>query len=83
MVGRERFVRRGVDMATQILHDPFARVSLMREKCSAGLTCKWCGQAARWSYYYSSDAIYLSPHRYGSLKTFCSVGCYRIYNGLS
>ncbi len=68
-------------MATQISHDPFARSSLMREPVlrQHNLECKWCGQRARFFYYWDADDR-LGP-RYGrNLDPFCTVGCYRSFN---
>ena len=66
-------------MATQITHDGFARTSLVREKCHDGAECKWCGQNARWFYYWNRDDR--PGPRYGTqLDPFCSVDCYRTYN---
>jgi len=68
-------------MATQIAHDSFGRASLMRERCHKGAECDWCGQPARWFYYWARDGFQsLGPTRYGeTLRPFCSVGCYRAY----
>ena len=69
-------------MAITIRHDGFARASLMREKCPAGEKCKWCGQAAKWAYYWRADDN-LSPltARYGVTSyPFCGIDCYRTYN---
>jgi len=69
-------------MATQVRRDPFTRADLMRERCHKGAGCVWCGQPARWFYYWESDSIYRHRgHPYGhTLRPFCSVGCYRSYS---
>ena len=67
-------------MATQIARDPFGRASLMRERCHKGAECDWCGQPARWFYYWKQDSVYRTGPPYGvTLRPFCSVGCYRAY----
>ena len=72
--------KEGDAMATQIARDGFARAILMRERCHAGAECKWCGQPARWFYYWTKDSSNPQP-RYGRvLDPFCSVSCYRPYN---
>jgi hypothetical protein len=70
--------------AVQVSRDPFARADFMREKCDKGQECAWCGQPARFSYYWQGDSVYRSARIGGSLqfeaKVFCSVDCYRTYN---
>lgn len=65
-------------MAIQVKRDSFARATLMRDKAPANTSCNWCGQPAKWFYYWESDSSYQCPAP--SPKVFCSVGCYRIYN---
>ncbi len=72
-------------MATQIAHNGFAKAALMREKCHKEAECTWCGQQARWFYFWEGDdnlAGRGQRHgigRYG-LRPFCSVACYRTFN---
>ncbi len=61
---------------TQINRDPFARMTLMRQKLTTQCECAWCGQPARFNYYWESDC---SRGPQGQLKPFCSVGCFRTY----
>ena len=63
-------------MKTQIARDSFARMSLMREKCDANKECAWCGQRAKWHYFWEDDS---SRGPQGQLKAFCSVSCFRTY----
>jgi hypothetical protein len=65
--------------ASQIERDPFARASLMREKCEQGKECAWCGQPARFVYYWEQDSVARST-RFAQAKPFCSVSCFRDYH---
>ncbi len=68
-------------MLVAIRHEAFDRASLMREKCHHGAECKWCGQGARWFYWWVADDSPTTDPRYGiQLDPFCSVDCYRTYN---
>ena len=60
--------------AVQINRDSFARESLMRAIDEQG-ECRWCGQPARYYYFWESD-----NYRRGRMDgPFCSVGCYRTH----
>jgi len=65
--------------AVQISRDPFARASLMRIRVDASdrQSCAWCGQPARFRYYWEADSI--QPRTPTPSVPFCSVGCYRAY----
>lgn len=67
-------------MATEINHDPYARQSLMRTKCSQFQSCTWCGSRARWKYGIQSDDS-LRGYIDWSKGQYCSIGCYRAWNG--
>ena len=64
-------------MAVQIQRDSFGRATLMRERAEPGQTCAWCGQPARFAYYWEPDSLRFV--RRGTLPSFCSVDCYRTY----
>ena len=72
-------------MATQITREPFARATLMREPVlrQHSLECTWCGQRARFYYYWERDSAYSRKGNRVNLasadKPFCSIGCYRTY----
>jgi hypothetical protein len=63
-------------MATQVNRDPFARMSLMREKYEGNQSCAWCGQKAKFTYHWKDDS---NRPNYSSSRPFCSVSCYRTY----
>ncbi len=62
----------------QINRDPFARVSLMREKASG--ECAWCGQPARFAYHWEDDSRTFPDIGRARERVFCSVGCYRSFS---
>ena len=64
--------------AVQIERDPFARATLLREKCAKGQSCAWCGQNAKFHYYWEQDSIRPSTAFVRS-KVFCSIGCFKTY----
>ena len=69
-------------MATvQINRDPFARASLMRQTVQTyngqKLECAWCGQPAKFRYFWRSDSSNDLGSR--SFKVFCSISCWRSY----
>lgn len=65
--------------------DPFARANLERESHPGqGRSCTWCGQSRRtlYSYAWQSDTFHPLDHlERAPAKLFCSVGCWRAYNG--
>lgn len=65
--------------AVSINRDPFGRASLMRERVTDKCECAWCGQTAKFRYYWEGDSV--QRRRYVDAKPFCSVGCWRDYNG--
>lgn len=65
----------------QINRDPFARASLMRvtlEKVDRR-DCSWCGQPARFRYFWEGDASRSRPPTGYHDPQFCSIGCWRTY----
>lgn len=69
-------------MARFIKRDPFARCTLMRYTEEKG-ECDWCGSIGKlYSYLWEPDSIY-DRHigRLQNNKKFCSIGCYRNYEG--
>ena len=54
----------------------------MRERCGPRLDCAWCGQTARFHYYWDRDdrSARHGPAYGKQLKAFCSVSCFRTYN---
>ena len=81
----------------QISHDPFARHALMRERIPLRYRflyckehdqyralyceeCKECGRHARFRYFISGDDR-PTPHTSTHDQAFCSISCYRTYNG--
>ena len=62
----------------QIARDPFARASLMRIRVEGVDVCAWCGQPARFVYWWESDGSrpFVPEHR----PAFCGVDCYRAYD---
>ena len=65
-------------MPVQINRDPFARATLYRDRAAPKAECAWCGQPARFVYYWESDAL-LRRSPMQLLHPFCSVDCYRTY----
>ena len=65
-------------MAVQIQRDAFARCTLMRDHIIGKHDCAFCGQPARFVYWWEADRIYAAP-RPLALNAFCSVGCFRAY----
>lgn len=66
-------------MPAQINRDPFARATLYRDRAVRGVECAWCGQPARFVYYWEPDDRASRLVDVGCLRSFCSVGCYRTY----
>lgn len=65
----------------QLRRDPFARVTLMREKCLIHDTCTWCGNPAKWIYYWDQDGLRTYPRLKVHAKPFCSISCWETYYG--
>jgi hypothetical protein len=65
----------------QLRRDPFARATLMREKCGRHDTCTWCGNPARWIYYWESDSLRTVPRFKEDARPFCSISCWETYYG--
>lgn len=65
----------------QLRRDSFARATLMRQKCIAypKQTCTWCGQPAKWIYYWEQDSINTRPRDLDGTRPFCSIGCWETY----
>lgn len=67
-------------MPTEISHDAYARQSLMRKRCAQFQSCIWCGNRARWKYGIQADDS-LRGVIHWSNGQYCSIGCYRQWNG--
>lgn len=69
-------------MITQIQRDGFARTSLMRQllsKVDRG-GCRWCGNAAKYSYAWVGDAQSPLSATVKYSGPFCTVSCFRSYH---
>lgn len=71
-------------MPTQISHDPFARVSLMRVTSEPiSTSCDWCGNRRKsgklFKYWTESDASSRAAMR-RTQGLFCSVSCFRAFH---
>lgn len=66
----------------QLRRDPFARITLMRERVKNG-SCYYCGNSGRaWIYYWVNDSGRVVSDLIGRMPkdAFCSVGCWEDYN---
>lgn len=81
-------------MATEISHDAYARQSVMRKRCNQFQSCTWCGNRARWKYGIQADDSLRGVIHCRTASQFdreskirwsngqyCSIGCYRQWNG--
>jgi hypothetical protein len=69
---------------TQLQRDPFARATLVRYSVPVHGTCSGCGNGtARYVYRWEADGQRLPRYTVHctDAKAFCSVGCWRDYNG--
>ena len=69
--------------SVEINHDPFTRVTLMRDTVLVPdrRSCEFCGRRAKFRYWgqrddYAGRPTILDEYRYFQ---YCSVGCFRIY----
>ena len=62
-----------------IARDPFARADLVRERIDGPAECRWCGQPARFRYWWENDRMG-ARFVVRQASPFCSVGCYRDYH---
>lgn len=64
-------------------HDPYARQSLIRQCNGRQGECAWCGgrsgNGLTYRYGVQGDSLYARPNF--SPRVFCSVQCWRTYNG--
>lgn len=65
----------------QLRRDPFARATLYREKLDPWDQCMWCGNPARWIYYWEQDRLRTYPKNKADAKPFCSISCWETYYG--
>ena len=67
----------------QIRRDPFARSTLMRGKCQPQSKCNWCGQPAKFHYWWENDSSSPNGNRAWTqgIRPFCSIGCWEAYHG--
>jgi hypothetical protein len=71
-------------MAVSIVRDPFARATLervtLRHYDGVGrVVCVWCGQPARFIYYWNEDSDKARDidRKQDDAHPVCSIGCYR------